>query len=158
LNSAQCSFLAGVAEKSLARTELSDFPEGSRASPGRLCQVFEQMNEMAEDDAFPGRGAGRNNERMSGRAGRNCAPTQVSGRSVRRAGNSANRPRRHRHVGLYGASAETEGHPAVTLDLNAFFEDRTWRVSKPDPLLPHLEALPQHEGEEAQARHVQGCC
>ena len=30
-----------------------------------------------------------------------------------------------------------------------FFEDRAWRVAEPGALLPYLEALPQHEGEEA---------
>ncbi len=29
------------------------------------------------------------------------------------------------------------------------FEDRSRRVSETEALLPHLEALPQHEGEEA---------
>jgi len=37
----------------------------------------------------------------------------------------------------------------VRLNVCEFFEDRAWRVPKPSALLPHLEALPQHEGEEA---------
>ena len=40
-------------------------------------------------------------------------------------------------------------HNVVRLNACEFFEDRTWRVSEAGALLPHLEALPQHEGEEA---------
>jgi hypothetical protein len=35
------------------------------------------------------------------------------------------------------------------LDACEFFEDRAWRVSEAGAALPHLEALPQHEGKKA---------
>jgi hypothetical protein len=35
------------------------------------------------------------------------------------------------------------------LDSRKLFEDRTGRISKACALLPHLEALPQHEGKKA---------
>src|SRR6185312_1910761 len=37
----------------------------------------------------------------------------------------------------------------IRLDTCEFFENRTRRVSKAGALLPHLQALPQHECEEA---------
>jgi hypothetical protein len=37
----------------------------------------------------------------------------------------------------------------VRLNACELFEDGTCRVSEAGALLPHLEALPQHEGEEA---------
>jgi len=37
----------------------------------------------------------------------------------------------------------------MRLDARKLFEDRARRVSKACALLPHLETLPQHEGEEA---------
>jgi hypothetical protein len=40
-------------------------------------------------------------------------------------------------------------HDVVRLNAGEFFEDRARRVSEFRPLLPHLEALPQYEGEEA---------
>jgi hypothetical protein len=35
------------------------------------------------------------------------------------------------------------------LDAGKLFEDRARRVAEARALLPHLEALPEHEGEEA---------
>ena len=40
-------------------------------------------------------------------------------------------------------------HDVVGLDARQFFEDGTRRVSEPGALLPHLQTLPHHEGEEA---------
>src|ERR1700722_18680156 len=37
----------------------------------------------------------------------------------------------------------------VRLDAGKLFEDRARRVSEAGALLPHLQALPQHKGEEA---------
>ena len=37
----------------------------------------------------------------------------------------------------------------MRLDARQLFEDRTRRISKAGALLPHLEALPQHEGKKA---------
>jgi hypothetical protein len=40
-------------------------------------------------------------------------------------------------------------HDVVRLDPRQLFENGTRRVSKAGALLPHLQAFPQHEGEEA---------
>jgi hypothetical protein len=37
----------------------------------------------------------------------------------------------------------------MRLDPRQLFEDRTWRISEACSLLPHLEALPQHESKKA---------
>ena len=37
----------------------------------------------------------------------------------------------------------------MRLDASAFFEDRARRVTETSALLPHLEALPEHESEKA---------
>ena len=40
-------------------------------------------------------------------------------------------------------------HDIVRLNTGEFFEQRARRVSETSALLPHLETLPEHEGEEA---------
>jgi hypothetical protein len=40
-------------------------------------------------------------------------------------------------------------HDVVRLNACEFFEHGAWRVSETGALLPHLKALPQHEGEKA---------
>ena len=40
-------------------------------------------------------------------------------------------------------------HDVVRLNSCELFEYRPWGVAKPGALLPHLQALPQHESEEA---------
>ena len=40
-------------------------------------------------------------------------------------------------------------HDVVRLNSCELFEYRAWEVAKPGALLPHLQALPQHESEEA---------
>ena len=40
-------------------------------------------------------------------------------------------------------------HDIIRLNAREFFEHGSWGISETSAALPHLEALPQHEGEKA---------
>ena len=40
-------------------------------------------------------------------------------------------------------------HDIIRLNAREFFEHGSWRITETRAALPHLEALPQHEGEKA---------
>ena len=93
LNSAQCSFRAGVAEKSLARTGPSVLPEGLRPALS-MCQLTEKMNEIAREEASPETRC-RARDGPHGRPRRSRLRANPGFRMERgRAGNRVNRPRR----------------------------------------------------------------